>query len=1094
MRIYTKFYLTIMISLLGNFLVFGQKQVPGKPYNKSNARVAPKHANSAPSVNQPATNNSTVLKNLDGFATNKTISAGYYELPKTSALQKTGLQANQKVSLALAEVKDALGINSIEGAFLVKESSVDDLGMSHIRFSQQYQGVEVWGGEMILHDKLGKQFLNGSFFPEPSLEMTYAVTKEEAMKLTNLFLGSKIWVKELSAEELFLTKYAGPKIKQVIYPTNGKMTLCWFIETKPNLLSTWRCFIDANTGAVLNAYNQACTVDGPKTANSLDLNGVSRSINTYEKSGNTFMIDASRTMFNATTSNMPDDPIGAIWTVDAQNTYVKSIVHVTSSSNSNWPSKAVSAHYNAGIAYEYYKNTHARNSINGSGGTIISVINVTEQNGQGMDNAFWTGEMMCYGNGKDAFKPLAGSLDVAGHEMTHGVVQNTANLEYQGQSGAMNESMADIFACMMDRDDWLLGDDVVKIQYFPTGALRSLQDPHNGGNSLNDNGYQPKTMSEYYAGTEDNGGVHINSGIPNWAFYKFATAVTKDKAEKVYYRALSKYLTKTAKFVDLRIAVVQSCIDLYGDNSAEYNAAKAAFNEVGIYATDPGGGGGTGGGGTNTAIDLPINPGQDYLLSYDDSSIDPVTLYQSSTTGTNYIEKSRRAMKLKPSVTDDGSFAVFVGTDSKIYKLTLGTTATESVISSEAIWDNVAVSKDGKRIAAITTSVDSAIYVYDFTTQIWQEFKLYNPTYTTGVETGSVLYANALEFDYSGERVVYDARNIIENASGADIDFWDIGYIQVWNNASNTFGNGKIEKLYTQLPKDVNIGNPSFAKNSPYILAFDYIDVGSDKYAIIGKNMNTNTDDVIVINDQVGYPSYSKLDNKIIYDATTSQGQKWLAVVGVEANKITGKNDAAVVVPDAYWGNWYSVGKRSITSGGKDILAFSFPSLNPPVTGIINGTNIEVNIPFTSTTDFSKLIANFTASAFAVVKIDTTLQVSGATKNNFTNSATTPVIYTLKAQDGTTKSYQVRVNSVNTVEELLVQTAKIYPIPASTKLTIEMGGTFSFEIYDLQGKLVEKGTGMDSQILGLNQFENGLYMLHLKNDKSERNQTILIQH
>jgi hypothetical protein len=318
--------------------------------------------------------------------------------------------------------------------------------------------------------------------------------------------------------------------------------------------------------------------------------------------------------------------------------------------------------------------------------------------------------------------------------------------------------------------------------------------------------------------------------------------------------------------------------------------------------------------------------------------------------------------------------------------------------------------------------------------------------------------------------------------------------MQVWNNSSNSFGSGKIEKLYTQLPKDVNIGNPSFAKNSPYIIAFDYIDAGLDKYAIIGKNVISNTDDIIALNDQIGYPCYSKLDNKVMYDVTTSQGQKWLAVVSVDANKITGKNDAVVVIPDAYWGNWYSVGKRNITSGGKDITAFSFPGLNPPVNGIINGTNIEVNISFNATTDFSKLIANFTASAFAVVKVDTTTQVSGATKNNFGNSATTPLVYTLKAQDGSTKSYQVRVNSVNALDELLVQTAKIYPIPASNKLTIEKFGSFSFGIYNLQGKLVMQGDAKDSYILNTGMFENGCYILHLENEKGASNQTILIQH
>ncbi|OYU97129.1 MAG: hypothetical protein CFE21_02225 [Bacteroidetes bacterium B1(2017)] len=1093
MNIFLKSFL-FTLALFQFSAVSAQKQIPGKPYQKSIKPVSP---SSYLEAKTPATLGSSQLgslKPLSAFESTSIAFSGYFPLPQSSALNKAGLSVTQKVSLALAEVKETIGLKNYEDAYVLKENSIDELGMSHIKFAQQVKGVEVWGAEMILHERNGKQFLNGQFFAEPATVLTSSLSASEAFVKAQNFLKTKTTLRDLTAQQIKLLNYAGPVIKKILYPVNNQLVLCWFVESKPNFVSTWRCFVNATSGEIVQAYNQACTIDGPKTASANDLNGTSRTINTYEKSGVTYMIDATKTMFDAAKSKLPDDPIGAVWTVDAQNTYVASVVHISSSTNSNWPAKGVSAHFNAGIAFDYYKNTHSRNSINGNGGTIISVINVTEQNGQGMDNAFWTGELMCYGNGNVAFKPLAGSLDVAGHEMTHGVVQNSANLEYQGQSGAINESMADIFGCMMDRDDWLLGDDVVKTQYFPTGALRSLSDPHNGGSSLNDNGYQPRTMSEYYTGTQDNGGVHTNSGIPNWAFYKFAVSVTKEKAERVYYRALTKYLTKTSKFVDLRIAVVQSCIDLYGDNSAEYTAARNAFSAVGIYATDPGGGGGTGGGGTSNAVDLTVNPGQDYILSYDASTTDATTVYKSSTTATNYVAQSTREMKRRPSVTDDGSFAVFVGSDSKIYKLTIGSSPTETVLSSQAIWDNAVVSKDGKRMAAITTSVDSAIYVYDFTIQTWQKFHLYNPTYTAGVNAGSVLYADGLEFDYTGEKVVYDARNIINNAGGTDIDFWDIGMIQVYDNATHTYGNGKVEKLYTQLPADVSIGNPSFSKNSPYILAFDYIDNVANKYAVIGKNILSNTDDIIVLNDQISYPNYSKLDDQVIYDVTTTQGQKWLASVGVETNKITGKSNAAVLIPDAYWGTWYCTGTRSLTSAGKDITSFSFPGLNPPVTGVITGTTIQVDIPTTTTTDFTKLVAVFTSSAFTSVLVDTTTQISGVTANNFTNSAVTPIVYKVKAQDGTTKNYSVKVGSYNGVKENTKSDLSVFPNPSNQFLNLKLNGNFEYVLRDLQGKELEFGSGLNQKMIDVSKFENGLYLLLIKELGSEHSQLITIQH
>jgi Zn-dependent metalloprotease len=129
---------------------------------------------------------------------------------------------------------------------------------------------------------------------------------------------------------------------------------------------------------------------------------------------------------------MPDEPVGGILTLDARNTSPSLSnfnVDLVRSSNNMWLDKlSVSAQYNSLKAYEYFLNTFGRNSINGSGGTIVSIINVADDNGQSMDNAFWNGEAMFYGNGDEYFTKLAKALDVGGHEMSHGVVQNTANL------------------------------------------------------------------------------------------------------------------------------------------------------------------------------------------------------------------------------------------------------------------------------------------------------------------------------------------------------------------------------------------------------------------------------------------------------------------------------------------------------------------------------------------------------------------------------------------------------------------------------------------------------------------------------------------
>jgi Zn-dependent metalloprotease len=109
----------------------------------------------------------------------------------------------------------------------------------------------------------------------------------------------------------------------------------------------------------------------------------------------------------------------------------------------------------------------------------------------------WNGRFMTYGDGDKAFKPLAGSLDVAAHEMTHGVVGNTVKLEYKYESGALDESLADVFAAFVDREDWQIGEEVAVRDTFPSGALRDLANPHNGGTNLDDNGWQPAHLNEF---------------------------------------------------------------------------------------------------------------------------------------------------------------------------------------------------------------------------------------------------------------------------------------------------------------------------------------------------------------------------------------------------------------------------------------------------------------------------------------------------------------------------------------------------------------------------------------------------------------------
>lgn len=790
----------------------------------------------------------------------------------------------------------------------------DELEKTHIKMQQYFNEIPVFANEVIVHfDKLLPEGFNGRIINIPSsLSITPAISNTNSLSTAVNDLKKANPISELSDQVKAFLNYYQPLTDLVIYTQKDlhiEPVLAWHHTIRSTIKDRWEYFVDAQTGKILNKYNSS-PADGPATSNATDLNGQSRTVNSYQVGSTYYLIDATRTMYNAGASHMPDKPVGALFITDAKNTPGQNLYYVTSNNNT-WPDKSsVSAEYNVGLAYEYYKTTHARNSLDGNGGTISSIINVSEQDGSGMDNAFWNGEFMLYGNGNVSFKPLAGSSDVAGHELTHGVTEKTANLVYQFQSGAMNESISDIFGCMVDREDWKMGEDIVKPQQYPSGALRDLQDPHNGATSSQQYYWQPAHMNEYqqYDEKTDNGGVHVNSGIVNKAFYLFATAVTKEKAEKVYYRALTVYLTRSSQFIDLRLAVVKACDDLFGTNSNEGNQAKTAFDAVGI--TDGSSSGGAG--------NLPANPGEQRMLASSVSTQDPNGIYvvtnPLNAQNNDFHPISSLRPLNKPSVTDDGSAAVLVANDNKPYLISLNYNNPEQVsLDNSANWYNIAVSKDGNRIALISNQIDTSIYIYDFISKQAARYILYNPTTGQGAQSSNVLFADALEWDYSGEYLVYDAYNQVKNNTGDTTAYYDVNFIHVWDNRAKNFSSGKIYKLYSDLPEGVSIGNPSFSKLSPYILSFDYVDFDNQNYKVIGGNIETNDIGIIYDNNTIiGTPSYT-IDDKVgAFSAEDDQQNYVIAGINLNQDKITSTGQPGILVSGGYFPVFYGTGKRVI--------------------------------------------------------------------------------------------------------------------------------------------------------------------------------------
>jgi bacillolysin len=1088
---------------------------------------------------------------------------------------KSARKTMQVMSLDfLAEVKGQLKIQDPAQELEMTEMTTDELGMTHIRIQQKYNNIEVYGSEIMLHSK-GEQIdlLNGRSYPSPQLKsLNPSISEDNAINLALKDVAQHAIVQKSGITGKLLQRQAD-KAQLIIYHLKENADnerLSYHVTIKPNLLERWEYFVDADSGEILDKYNHTCSLDGPFTATARDLNGVNRSVNVHQVGSLYYLIDTKRQMFSPTASKLPNDPVGAIWTIDAKNGRVNQDIdfqHVTSSSQTGWSQTAVSAHFNAGLAYDYYRVKHQRNSLDTKGGTIISVINITDEDGKGLDNAFWTGDFMGYGNGGSAFRPLAGSLDVAGHEMTHGIVESSARLEYRNQSGALNESFADVLGAMVeaygdpsDTEWWKIGEDVTRTSAFPTGILRNLQNPNQGG--TRDPGYQPKTMSQYAnlrdTEEEDNGGVHVNSGIPNYAFYLFAinSNVGLARAEQVYYRALTKYLTRTSKFVDARLAIIRSASELYGgDASAVTNAARAAFDAVGI--ADPSGntGGGTTGGGTNSGSSnptIPTNPGGDYIIVFDPKD---EKLYNGKLTeNLKVLPNSTRSCISKPSVTDDGLFAYYVAADKNVYKVALTSPFTETRVGmpSSNIWGNVAVSKDGKRLAVLTEAGDKFMYIVDFESNKFVKFTLYNPTYSSGVKTGDVQYADSFEWDYSGEFVIYDAFNKLKSATG-DYEFWDVGYLQAWDTKGKTFAKGTIEKLFTDLEKGESIGNPSFAKTNSDILAFDYYnDDEPNAFYQIAVNIETGNIKSIYKNTDVGYPSYSRTDDKVLFNTSTkltaTTKKENVLVVDMNTDKLTPKGSPRTLFEDAKWAVWYAQGSRALPTKtdqtitlntiadkntGESFTIAATSSANLPIQfSVVSGDATVLGNRITLGTTPGKVTIrafqvgnqNFNAATlertFCILPKAPTISLSNNVLtvvggNNFqwyvnnnpvggeTNSTTRlPDIsgsYTARAVADGCVSVASNVVSVVIVlgkevgDEIKI---KVYPNPVADLLKFELpNGVIlrNIKLFDLNGRLIQNEENPSDNSLKIKQLTVGNYVLKMKTNKGNYSNRLVLE-
>ncbi|MET9237733.1 M4 family metallopeptidase [Streptomyces cellulosae] len=513
----------------------------------------------------------------DSAPAGKPVLGGAPVLLSTSA--RTSLIREQQATAS--ETADAIGLGAKE-KLIVKDVVKDVDGTVHTRYERTYDGLPVLGGDLVVHEPAGG---------------ARTVTKAVKTSVAVATVTPKVAAGKAEAQALAAAAKAGSERtdadsapRKVIWAAEGTPVLAYETvvgglqeDGTPNELHV---ITDATTGEKLHEWQAVHTGTGKS------LYSGTVTLGTY-KSGSTYQLyDTSRGGHKTYNLARGTSGTGTLFT-DADDTWGTG----TASSSSSDQTAAVDAAYGAQITWDFYKNTFGRNGIRNDGKAAYSRVHY----GSSYVNAFWQDSCFCmtYGDGSGNTHPLT-SLDVAGHEMSHGVTSVTAGLNYSGESGGLNEATSDIFgtgaefyaANSTDKGDYLIGE---KININGDGTpLRYMDKPSKDGAS-----------KDYWSSSLGSVDVHYSSGPANHFFFLLAegsgaktingvsynsptydgstvTGIGRAKALQIWYKALTTYFTSTTNYKAARTGTLNAASALYGSSSTEYKAVDAAWKAVNV--------------------------------------------------------------------------------------------------------------------------------------------------------------------------------------------------------------------------------------------------------------------------------------------------------------------------------------------------------------------------------------------------------------------------------------------------------------------------------------------------------------------------------
>lgn len=481
---------------------------------------------------------------------------------------------------ALAHLDASRGKMGLEDGtgFVVRGVAADNLGQTHVRAVQFFNGVKVFGGEAIVHLR-GDEVLSVT----DDLQRGARVQTQPRLQATDAVAIAHDLLAPLGSYSV------EPTAELVAFRSdNGRYSLAYHVhaELENNFEIRHEDFmVHAGSGQLLDRWNSLETLNGNSqysgnVALDVTFNGSAYELRDTTRSNGA---NGNRTYnLNHATSGT-----GTLYT-DANDTWGDGANYVEGSSTTadNGQTAAVDAHYGMAKSWDYYLNKHGRNGIDGNGRETYSRVHYSNS----YDNAFWSDSCFCmtYGDG-NSFMTLT-SIDVAGHEMSHGVTATEAGLTYRRESGGLNEANSDIFGTAIEfyanpaTANWKIGE-----QLRSNGTpLRYMYNPSLDGRSANCWSKQVGSLD-----------VHYSSGVGNHFFYLLSqgsnaspvsptcngsavTGIGLTKAEQIWYRALTVYMTSSTNYAGARTATLNAATDLYGGTSAERAAVAAAWSAVNV--------------------------------------------------------------------------------------------------------------------------------------------------------------------------------------------------------------------------------------------------------------------------------------------------------------------------------------------------------------------------------------------------------------------------------------------------------------------------------------------------------------------------------